>query len=408
MVLVLLKGRVTSELNTAMKTRPVQVWDRLQSLPRRFRKETVNGLSAEWELRIGPEAFSISVADHTCAVRQGHADRPATIISTGPDTWFEIDEGRITGAQAWLDRRVEVSGNLELAVRLQTLFRPFRRARGRRDLDQVEVRAEDATLSCYVMGNGDPLLLLHGLGASKVSWLPLLGDLADKHQVIVPDLPGHGESEKPVTDYSPRFYARALRHLLDELAVDQAFVVGNSMGGRIALELALRSPTRVAGLGLLSPAVPGFRWRYVLGFTKVIPTEFGAIPFPLRERWMLGQVKRLFADPAAIPEEWLVAATQDFIRVYRSPRARMAFFGSLRQIVMERPDPFFASLRRVKQPALVVAGERDRLVPPRLAIRLIDNLPNAEALMLPDVGHVPQFEASQQTLETLQAFIKEH
>src|SRR5207253_9493282 len=139
---------------------------------------------------------------------------------------------------------------LDLAVRLQTLFRPYRRARKVADLDQIEVEAGGVRLSCYVAGKGTPLLMLHGLGASKITWLPILSALAEHHRVIVPDLPGHAESDKPVGDYSPRFYARAMRHLLDEMEVEQAAVLGNSMGGRIALELALRSPSSVGALVL--------------------------------------------------------------------------------------------------------------------------------------------------------------
>jgi pimeloyl-ACP methyl ester carboxylesterase len=381
-----------------------EVWERLQTLPRRFRKQSANGLVAEWELRIGREAYTVAIADHACTVRRGAADRAASTISTASGTWLEIDAGTVTGAQAWLERQVDVTGNLELAVRLQTLFKPFQRPRRARDLDQMEVQLDDLTVSTYLLGRGKPLLLLHGLGASKISWLPVMGRLADRYQLIVPDLPGHGESGKPVTDYSPRFYARILRHLLDELGVDRACVVGNSMGGRVAIEMALRSPTRVLALGLLGAAVPGFRWRRVMGFTRVFPTEVAAIPFPLRQRWMEAALRRLFAESTAVDSHALSAAAREFIRVYRSPRARMAFFSSLRHVVTERPDPFFSSLRRIKHPVLVVYGSHDRLVPPRLAVRLIDHLPHAKALELPSVGHVPQFEAAEPTLSALEDF----
>jgi pimeloyl-ACP methyl ester carboxylesterase len=311
----------------------------------------------------------------------------------------------VSGGQAFLDRRLGVSGNLDLAVRLQTLFRPYRRARRASELDQVEIEADGVTLSCYLAGRGTPLLMLHGLGGGKVSLFPLIAELAERHRVIVPDLPGHGESQKPMTDYSPRYYARVVRHLLDEVGAERAAVVGNSMGGRIALELALRSPARVAALALLGPAVPGFRWRYVMGFTRVFPTELGAIPFPLRERWMRLALRRLFAHPETLGEEAMAAAAHEFIRTYRSAPARMAFLASLRQIVTERPEPFFSSLRRIKQPALVLFGEKDHLVPPKLGVRLAQHLPNAEFMVLPDVGHVPQFEATRQTLDLLATFL---
>jgi pimeloyl-ACP methyl ester carboxylesterase len=83
----------------------------------------------------------------------------------------------------------------------------------------------------------------------------------------------------------------------------------------------------------------------------------------------------------------------------------MAFFSSLRHIVTERPEPFYASLRRIKQPAVVAFGERDRLVPARLGMQLAERLPNGRYVALPRCGHVPQFEATEATLEALAPFL---
>jgi pimeloyl-ACP methyl ester carboxylesterase len=158
-------------------------------------------------------------------------------------------------------------------------------------------------------------------------------------------------------------------------------------------------------LALLSPAVPGLRVRYALAFTRVFPTEFGAIPFPLRERWMERGVRGLFGRPEVLGDAAISLAARDFIRVYRAPEARMAFFSSLRHVVMERPEPFWATMRRVKQPTLLLLGQADRLVPLRLGRRLAEHLPNVELLELPHVGHVPQFEAAQKTLDALLEFL---
>src|SRR5205085_7158347 len=111
----------------------------------------------------------------------------------------------LTGIEAFLAGRLTLRGNLDLGARLQTLFEPHGRSRGPLDLDQIEVDAGDCRLSAYVIGDGPPVLLLHGLGGTKISMLPLVPALAPYCRVIVPDLPGHGESDKPVsTEYSPR------------------------------------------------------------------------------------------------------------------------------------------------------------------------------------------------------------
>jgi pimeloyl-ACP methyl ester carboxylesterase len=385
---------------------PGTVVKRIRTLPRRFLAADVNGLVAEWELRIDDQPFSVSVVGGECFVREGPAVAPSTIISTDVATWLAMDEGALAGTQAFLEQRLHVRGNLDLAVRLQTMFKPYGRPVRPTDMRMIEIQADGMRLSCYKLGRGDTILLLHGLGGTKISWLPLIPALAAEHRLVAPDFPGHGESEKPRgVDFSPRYYARVVRTMMDAMGIERATILGNSMGGRVALELALRSPRRVRALGLLDPAVPGLRWRYVAGFTRIVPTEFGGVSLPMRRRWAEVAVRRLFADPGRLPREALESAANEFLRIYADPSARMAFFASLRQIVTERPGPFFAAMRRVRQPTLVLFGDQDRLVPPRLGSELASHLPDAELHFLHGVGHVPQFEATEQTLDLLLPFL---
>jgi len=111
-------------------------------------------------------------------------------------------------------------------------------------------------ISTLAAGAGDPVLLIHGLGATKVSFLPTAVTLASGFRTISLDLPGFGDSVKPVlARYHPQFFARSVVDLMDALAIDRAHVIGNSMGGRIALELGLRHPDRVRDLVLVAPSL---------------------------------------------------------------------------------------------------------------------------------------------------------
>jgi pimeloyl-ACP methyl ester carboxylesterase len=377
----------------------------VRGLARRFRPGSADGLAVEWELRIGHQVFTVGVAEMTCVVREGACRSPAVSLAADPATWLAMDEGRITGIDAFLQRRLQVRGSVDLAVRTLTMFRQHGRPRRGTELQQVEFSGNGIELSCYVAGGGRPLILLHGLGGSKLSWLPLLHSLAEKHRVIVPDLPGHGESAKPAADYTPRFYARTVRRLMDLANTPRALIVGNSMGGRVALELALGWPARVERLVLLGPALPGLRWRSLISLSGMIPAQFGTLPFPVRERWMRSVVRRMFAHPERLAPETLALAAQEFVRIYREPRARMAFFSSLRHLVTEAADPFWASTARIRVPALVVVGLGDRIVPPGLGARLARQLPNATLHAMPEVGHVPQFEAPDRTMEAIRVFI---
>ena len=379
---------------------------RVLSLPARFRTASADGLRGEWELTVGDDVYTISVVDRRCYAREGPSTAPLARLRADPATWLAVDDGELWGIEAVLSRRLTFEGSLDMGARLQTLFTPHARGRGPFDLEQATVDADGTALSCYVVGEGSPVLMLHGLGASKISLLPLIPPLVHAgHRVVVPDLPGHGASDKPRTDYTPRFYARVMRRLMDALGVGRAVVLGNSLGGRVAIELAVRSPGHVTGLVLLDPAVPGFRVRYLMGFTRVIPSEVGTIPFPLRERWMRLAIRRLMADPSRIPDDGLHAAAEEFIRIYREPVARMAFLDSLRHILTESPRPFWGRVRRVRVPALVISGQEDRVVPVRLAHRLARELPKADLLVLPRVGHVPQFEAPQETSAAILRFL---
>src|SRR5690349_15036570 len=85
---------------------PDEVRRHMRSMPKRFRTSAVDGLVAEWELRLGPDRFVISVGDHRCEVHEGPGMGPDTVIVTEPATWIDIDEGRTTGGQAFLDHRL--------------------------------------------------------------------------------------------------------------------------------------------------------------------------------------------------------------------------------------------------------------------------------------------------------------
>ncbi|MCA1727312.1 MAG: alpha/beta fold hydrolase [Actinobacteria bacterium] len=386
--------------------KPVDVWERIRSLPDRFRPEAATGVTAEYLLQVGPEPFTVSVVDGGCYVRRGPSVSPQVRIRAEAETWLALDDGILTGADAFLAGRLGARGNLDLAVRLQTMFEPFARPMAPSDLQQRDVRVNGISLSSYVFGRGEPVYLLHGLGGTKVSWMPLLQSLGERYTVVAPDFPGHGESDKPKAEYSAAYYADVIRKLMDALGTGPGAMIGNSLGGRVALEMAVRYPKRVTALATLGAAVPGIRWRYLLGFTRIAPTEIAALPFPMRERWMQYSIRRLFARPDRLPEVAYQAGADEFIRVYRSARARVAFWASLQQIVLERPDEFFPRLRRIKAPALILHGDSDKLVPLRLGNRLADALPDADYRVLPDVGHVPQFEAPLTTRTAVLDFLE--
>jgi putative sterol carrier protein len=156
------------------------VRERIRSLPKRFRRKASEGVAAEWELHVGDAVFTVSVIDRACHVREGPSLAPTFTVTADAETWLAIDDGTLGPPDALRTGELAVRGNLDMAVRMQTLFQPFARKRTDADIEQTDVDVDGTRLSIYLYGPPDaqPVLWLHGLGATKVSWLPNLTPFA--------------------------------------------------------------------------------------------------------------------------------------------------------------------------------------------------------------------------------------
>lgn len=379
--------------------------ERVLTLPDRFRAEAADGFAAEFGLAIDDQHYRIAIADNRCSIREENPTAPAARICTDARTWLDLDAGDISGIDAFLEDRLQVRGNVDYAVRMQSLFEPSARARTPQDLEHVTVRAEGLELSTYAFGQGPPVLLLHGLAATKVSYLPLLPALAERYRVLVPDLPGHGESSKPRERYTPAFFSRVITSFMDQMGVGDAAVVGNSMGGRIALELADLCADRVNSLILLDPAAAGVPFPLYARLLGLLPTGVGAVPVPWRKRIVVTAIRQMFADPDRLPRAGYLAAADEFIRIYRKGRARVALLSAMRGLIADEPESFWKRAARIDVPTLILWGREDRLVPVRLGRRLANTIRDSELVVLPGVGHVPQFELPEETRRLVLGFL---
>jgi len=384
-----------------------EVRERVLSLPDRFRPEAAHGFSAEFALTVDDEHYRIAIADGRCSVREENPTAPVARISTDARTWLALDAGALSGIDAFLDDRLEVRGNVDYAVRMQSLFQPSERARTSQDLEHVTVRADGLELSSFAFGHGPPVVLLHGMAATKLSYLPLLPALAERYTVIVPDLPGHGESAKPRARYTPQYFARVIRALFDEMGLRDAAVVGNSMGGRIALEAAAAFPQRVNSLILLDPAAAGLPFPLYARLLGLLPTGVGAVPVPWRKRIVVTAIRQMFANPERLPKAGYLAAADEFIRIYRKGRARVALLSAMRGLIADEPEAFWQRARSIEVPTLILWGRQDRLVPVGLGHRLANTIPGSRIEVLPGVGHVPQFEQPEETRRLVLEFLEE-
>jgi pimeloyl-ACP methyl ester carboxylesterase len=251
------------------------------------------------------------------------------------------------------------------------------------------------------LGQGPPLLLLHGLGGSLYDWRHLLRPLAQDHRVIALDLLGAGESEIPETeDYSVAAQARRVKGLLDRLGIPQASLMGNSYGGGIALRVAQDWPERVDRLVLINSIcyakqIPGYvglaRWPWADCVADTLP--LGDIA-----RWVL---RGSYRDPGKLSQDELDA----YVAELRAPGRRRAILQILRAVVPPDSTEFEARLKSIRAPALLLWGKDDATVPLSLGRALEKDLPNARLIEL-DAGHVPNQEAPREVLQRTRAFLR--
>jgi pimeloyl-ACP methyl ester carboxylesterase len=327
---------------------------------------------------------------------------PDASLAADLDTWDAIVADLRGGMDAYRAGRLVVRHNLHLGV---GFLAATSGDMGPHRLRFQRIETTSGPVSIFTAGAGEPVVLIHGLGATKGSFLPTAVALSGSFRTIALDLPGFGDSYKPITaSYHPPFFARAVVELLDGLGVRRAHMIGNSMGGRVALELGLRHPERVGRLALLAPSLAWRRERPWAPLVRVLRPEIGLLQ--IAPRWVVeGIVHRII--PVA-DSNWVHAGVDEFLRTYLTPRGRVAFYAAARQIYLEEPHGakgFWTRLATLAPPALFVWGKRDGLVPVAFAAHVKRTLPSARHLVL-DCGHVPQLERPAQTHAAIDAFFK--
>ena len=325
-------------------------------------------------------------------------------VSGDGRTLAGIVDGSLWGIQAFVDGRIIVRRNLAMSLRMDGLFDD-----GPGDFHiAADVNAGGLKTFYIEAGEGTPIVLLHGLGATNTSFLPTFVELQRDHRVIAPDLPGFGDSAKPLRSYDAAFYAKWLIDLLDALGIPKAHLIGNSMGGRIAIEAALTAPDRVDRVALLAPSPAFIRGRQYEKIVRFLRPELAFVPLRLPRKQVVGSIKKLFAKPERLRDDWYESAADEFIRVFSSPRGRIGFFSAARQIYLEQPygeTGFWDRLPQLTHPALFVWGEKDWLVPARFERHVERCLPDATSVVLTDCGHAPQYELPDETHRLIRQFL---
>jgi pimeloyl-ACP methyl ester carboxylesterase len=378
--------------------------DAIRDLVARFDADVIDvpGGSARIRLEASGEAWDVLISDDSAEI--GDAERriaPDCLLAADPATWRDIAGDVCSGMVAFRRGRLQVRRNLHLGVGFLAATSGMTDP-GRLRFDSVRTRK--ASLSILRAGSGEPLICIHGLGGTKASFLPTVAALADRHRVIAMDLPGFGESNKPITaPYDAPYFARSVTSLMDALEIDSAHVIGNSLGGRVAIEMGLLDPERVRSLVLLSPALAWLRDRPLKWLLQLPLPRLGLIqPTP---RWAAEPIVRRLIPGAE--RGWVAAGVDEFLRCYLTPRGRAAFYESLRNIYLDEPngeDGFWTRLGDLECDTMFIWGRNDTLVPLAFMKHVERVLPRARHIEL-DCGHVPQLERPRETHAVIREFV---
>ena len=255
-----------------------------------------------------------------------------------------------------------------------------------------------------VAGEGPPIIFLHGLGASSITWQDNIGPLSQDFTVYAPDIPGHGDSVKIGVKYTTEAGIDLIFGFMDAVGIQSAALCGSSMGGLIALLGALHTPERVSHLVLINSA--GFG-REVAGYLRVMSLPFlGDLLEGPTHRSARAMMKLVFGPRREYPE----ALFQELVRTRSLPGGREAVLKSLREGVdifgMKRRYRLLHRLRDLRMPLMIVWGALDPVFPSSHAHAAAEAAPGSRLLYFPDVGHWPHMEKAERFNAEVTAFLK--
>jgi pimeloyl-ACP methyl ester carboxylesterase/putative sterol carrier protein len=353
-------------------------------------------------------AWTLILDRGSIRLQHGPIDEPMSTISASLPVLRSVIEGTRSGIEAFLSGELTMRGSMALVLQLDGLFAAMERPD---QFPRAGLTLAAGIRTAYLEAgppDAPPIVLIHGLGATNGSMLPTLWDLARDHRVIAPDLPGHGATEAVDDCYDAAFLGRWLSSFFDAVQVERPVLIGNSLGGRTALEAGLEFPEKVGALVLLSPAVAFRKMRQFVPLVRKLNPRWASLPVPMTRKVAAMELRSMFAVPERLSPAAFDAAVDEFMRVWRRRSSRVAFFCALRSIYLDEAfgeKGFWDRLPGLQPPALFIWGRRDRLVPHGFSRYVADALPDAETIVYPDCGHVPQFELPDQTNAHIRDFL---
>ena len=256
-----------------------------------------------------------------------------------------------------------------------------------------------------VYGSGDPILCLHGLGASMFSWRHFIAPFSQRNKLILVDFKGCGKSPKPAdTHYSIEEHTNEIYKFIISENLTNLTLVGNSLGGAVALLLAVRfseeEPNRLSRLVLIDSAADK---RYMPAHFKLVRSILGLpiiylSPTKLAVKMVL---RRCYYDKNKITSKDGAA----YATPMASPGGRHALLQTVRQCIPPNADELLAKVKTITVPTFILWGREDRIIPLKVGELLHQAIPNSTLEIIEQCGHVPQEEKPDETIARISRFL---
>ena len=266
---------------------------------------------------------------------------------------------------------------------------------------------DDVRLYTEEYGEGDPILMVHGIGANMFAFRHLTRDLSAKHRIILVDLKGCGKSPKPCDGrYSVYDHARLICDVIKERDLRNLTIVGHSFGGSISLLTALYllhyEPQRLKRLVLIDTAVYEQRLPFFIQLLRIpLIGELCVHSVPARLQISV-VMKMAFFDTRKVSNEMI----STYVDSFQKPGARYAAVETARQLVPADGDKVVNSYGRIFVPTLIIWGREDRLIPLSLGQKLNATIPGSRIAILDECGHIPHEEKPEETSQIIRSFLE--
>ncbi|MBD2055808.1 alpha/beta fold hydrolase [Oculatella sp. FACHB-28] len=269
------------------------------------------------------------------------------------------------------------------------------------------IKVGDVNTRYWALGDGEAtVILLHGLGSCVETWTYNIGALAQHHRVYAIDLVGSGRSDKPPTSYSLVDLAKFVQAFMDVLNLERASLVGNSLGGGIALQFALLFPEQIEKLVLANSLGLG---KEITFFLRLASLPWPSQLFRPSRISTASVLKQIVYDSAVITDDWVevlyqignLPGTPEALQ--RQLRANIDFWGVRPEVYR----PIVDQLATIHTPTLIIWGQQDPILPVAHAQFAAEQLPNADLQIFDECGHWSQVERSQEFNAAILNFLQD-